>query len=206
MHRPHLFERGRKFVLRFVNRPWYPAMIAFLAALDFFIVVVPTDLFLISAVFGRPRRWLPISLTIALGSTLGAVILAYVLDYDQELIHRAFPSVFASSQWAYAERLIEEYGIYAIFFAAVGPLPIQPFVLVGALSAHLSLEGLAISVAAGRVIKFSLFGWIASHAPRLLEKFHVASHDEILTVAPSQPVDQGKLPKRGSPADSPGMP
>ena len=180
MHRPHFFTRGRDYVLGFVNRPWYPALIAFLAAIDLFIVIVPTDVFLISAVMGQPRRWFSTGVTIAFGSILGSALLAFILDYDQDLIHRAFPAVFASKHWNYAEGLIENYGTYATFFAAVGPLPLQPFIVVGALSTKLTFKTLLISVGAGRLLKFILFAWLASHAPRMLEKLKVASREELM--------------------------
>lgn len=183
MHRPHFFDRGRKFILGFVNRPWYPALIALLALLDLFIVIVPTDVFLISAVMGQPRRWFSTGITIALGSIIGSALLAFVLDYDQELIHRAFPAIFTSSSWNQAEGLIENYGVYATFFAAVGPLPLQPFIVVGALSSKLTFSSLILSVAIGRLMKFSLFAWLASHAPRMLEKLKIAPADEIPATA-----------------------
>jgi membrane protein YqaA with SNARE-associated domain len=179
MERLKLFTRGRNFVFGFLHKPWYPALIALLAMLDAFIVVVPTDLFLVSAVFVKPKRWLSIALMIAAGSVLGCLALAFVIDYDQEIIHRAFPSIFQAENWAYAEGLIEKYGFYAVLFGAVGPLPLQPFVVVGALSTKLPFAHLVLGVILGRCGKFILFAWFASRSPELLEKLKIASPSEL---------------------------
>lgn len=170
MLRGKIFVTSRNFVLQFVNRPWFPALVAVLAAVDLIILIIPTDLFLISAVMGQTRRWLSIGITIAIGSTIGALILALAIKYDQEWIHQTFPKIFHSSNWEYAESLIERFGIYATFIAAIGPLPLQPFVIIGALSTKLSLQAMILSIFVGRTAKFILFAWLASHAPRYLEK------------------------------------
>lgn len=165
-------------MLRFAARPWYPAMIAFLAAIDLFIVVVPTDIFLVSAVLGQPRRWIAIALTVALGSTVGATLVTLLIHYESDLIMQAFPALFQSTHWGNVEKYIQSYGIYAIFFGAAGPLPLQPFVIVGALSKMPVLE-LALAMFTGRAAKFLLISWCTSHAPKFLDKIFPASTESL---------------------------
>jgi membrane protein YqaA with SNARE-associated domain len=65
---------------RFVDRTWYPPFIGFLAALDniviVIVIVIPNDGILISSSMLTPKRWFVLALSVAVGSSIGALVLA----------------------------------------------------------------------------------------------------------------------------------
>ena len=66
---------------KYVSKPWYPLLLASLAAADAFLVFIPTDGLVVSSSMGTPRRWFAIGAWTALGSTLGALSLAYLAGH-----------------------------------------------------------------------------------------------------------------------------
>ena len=73
----------------YVSRWWYPPFIGFLAALDNIVVIIPNDGILISSAMLAPKKWLRISVWVAVGSTLGAVFLAHLVQFHGMQIGRA---------------------------------------------------------------------------------------------------------------------
>jgi membrane protein YqaA with SNARE-associated domain len=136
----------------FVDRCWYLPVLGLLAGLDLFVLVVPTDALLVSTVIVRPRRWPLVSLVLALGSAIGAWLMA-----------RFFSGGAVPSRW------IDVYGPWAIGLNALGPLPQQPLVAAAAL-AGISGAAIFISTFFGRLLKYLILGYLASHAPRLLSR------------------------------------
>ncbi len=55
---------------------WYAPIVGLLAALDSFVVIVPTDGLLVGASVLSPKLWVYNAILVTLGSTLGAVALA----------------------------------------------------------------------------------------------------------------------------------
>jgi membrane protein YqaA with SNARE-associated domain len=156
---------------KFVDRWWYPPVVGLLAAVDMFVIIVPTDGILISSSMIAPRRWLSLALCVALGSTLGALLLA-------ALVHRLglpwildlFPGVQHSRSWSWTVEFFDAYGLGIVFVVALLPLMQQPAILLAAVAGN-SLWALAAVVAGGRLIKYLLMAYLGSHAPRLLNKF-----------------------------------
>lgn len=74
-----IHQRVRDYIRllqRFVDRTWYPPFIGFLAALDNIVIVIPNDGILISSSMLTPKRWFVLALSVAVGSCLGALVLA----------------------------------------------------------------------------------------------------------------------------------
>ncbi|MGZ6326982.1 MAG: YqaA family protein [Bdellovibrionota bacterium] len=149
---------------------WYPPVIGLLALADLFILIVPTDAILVSAVMLNPRRWIYTALMVALGSSIGAVMLALVLRYHglPFLLH-IYPGIDHSAAWKSAIHLVEQWGAWGLFGIAISPLPQHAAIAVAALT---GMNGLVIfgSVMAGRAVKYLFLAWLASHAPKLLGK------------------------------------
>jgi len=156
---------------RYVDRPWYPLLVAALAFLDLFIMVIPTDALMISAVLMRPRHWIRIFLMVSFGSALGAWTLAFLLQWDPAyLMENVFPTLARSQGWARTTQIVQEHGTWGMAFISVSPFPMPPAVFVLAL-APVTLTKIFLSVLIGRLVKYGLFAWVASHAPRYLERF-----------------------------------
>src|SRR5688500_6272205 len=93
-----------QFLQRFANRLWYPAITGVLAALDNFLVLIPTDGILISSTMLTPRRWIILGSSVAIGSTIGVILLATVVEYHGlPWILDVWPGVNESVTWAWTE-------------------------------------------------------------------------------------------------------
>ncbi len=153
---------------RYVNRPWYPVLVAVLAGLDLFVIVVPTDGLLISAVLMQPKRWISIFLMVAVGSAAGSAPLAALFQWNPQFVtEHFFPGLFHSGSWESVSTFVRLHGVLALGLVSLGPLPMPPGVIVAAL-APMPLGQIFLSVLIGRLFKYGLFSWLASHAPEFL--------------------------------------
>ncbi len=140
-----------------------------MAALDLFVVIIPTDGLVVASVFAKPKRWYIFALAATLGSTIGAVLLGAFIYFDAAWLSQQFPSFFQSSGWARGQELINAYGAVGVFIGAIGPFLQQPFVIIPALG---NLDPLPLIgwYFLGRYIKFNLVCWLASYSPALISK------------------------------------
>ena len=174
MHTKHkVQQRIKDFILylqKFMDKWWYSPSIGLLALLDNFILVVPTDGILISSSMLKPKRWVYLSLCVALGSTAGAILLSYLIGtHGLPWILDLFPGINEGRMWAWTEMFFQRYGLFLVFFVAVTPLVQQPAVILATL-AHTPLVQLLVIIFTGRLIKYLLMSYLGSHAPRLLSK------------------------------------
>ncbi|NJL23960.1 MAG: hypothetical protein HC902_01405 [Calothrix sp. SM1_5_4] len=164
----------REFVAyleRFVDRIWYSPLLLLLCALDNFVVVIPTDGIVISSTMLKPRRWLFFGLSTAVGSTLGALLLALLVrDQGMSLIQDYYSGLTATEVWAWTQRFFSDYGLFLVFAVAASPVAQQPAVTLSALAETPMLK-LFLVILAGRVLKYLIIGYLASHAPKVLVRF-----------------------------------
>jgi membrane protein YqaA with SNARE-associated domain len=154
----------------FADRYWYPPFIGFLAALDNFIIIIPNDGILISSSMLTPKRWLWLAFCVAVGSTIGAVGLAALIEtLGLPWLIEMFPGIDQSPTWKMTDEFFSQYGLIVVFIVALAPIMQQPAVILACLAdTRLLLLGVVIFV--GRFIKFIVMAYVGSHAPRLLEK------------------------------------
>jgi len=155
-------------IQKFVDRPWYVVLVAFLAAADLFVAFIPTEALLISAVLAKPKRWLSTSLIVTSGSAIGALVLGALLQWDSEIIRQDWlPILFQTTQWQDTAQFVQENGSEALAIIALSPVPQQPGVIIAGL-ADMPLFQIFIAVWIGRVIKYAAFAWLAASAPKML--------------------------------------
>ncbi|NJL24246.1 MAG: hypothetical protein HC902_03065 [Calothrix sp. SM1_5_4] len=155
---------------RFVDRVWYPPFIGLLAALDNFVVVIPNDGILISSSMLTPKRWFVLALSVSVGSTLGALGLAVLLEYfGLPWILEFYPALDESSAWVWTADFFHEYGLLVVFLVAASPVVQQPAVILASLANTPLLELTAV-IFVGRLLKFMIMAYVGSHAPGLLKK------------------------------------
>jgi membrane protein YqaA with SNARE-associated domain len=155
---------------KFVDRVWYPPLLAVLAGLDNFVLIVPTDGLLISSSMLTPRRWWINSLCISLGSCAGALILAFLVEmHGLPWILQFYPGIDQTFTWTWTEGFFDQYGLILVFVVAITPLMQQPTVILASL-ANTNLIELGAVIFVGRTLKFLAMGYIGSHAPGLLKK------------------------------------
>lgn len=155
----------------FADRPWYLPFISFLGGVDLFVLVIPTDGLLVSYVMLRPKQWVRAFLMLSLGCALGCWVLAALVQSGaawftyQSLIDRIGPST-----WNWVDGFVENNGTLALAVLALLPLPQFPGVVIAALMG-MPATTIFVAVLIGRLVKFSLLAYGASHAPKLLMKF-----------------------------------
>ena len=159
-----------RLLQRFVDRTWYPPFIGFLAALDNIVIVIPNDGILISSSMLTPKRWFVLALSVAVGSSLGALVLAALVELQGlPLILEMYPGVNETQAWQWSLEFFEKYGLLLVFVVAATPFVQQPAIILASL-ADTPLFQLVAVIFLGRLIKFLIMAYIGSHAPRLLTK------------------------------------
>lgn len=161
----------RRQVLRmeaYADRPWYPFLIGLLAGLDNLVIVVPTDGILISSILLQPKRWIRMALAITVGSSLGALILAWLVQHHGlPLIETYYPSLLQTKSWVWTEYLFDNYGLLVLFAVAATPVMQHPAIVLTALSGE-NLVSLFIVVLVGRLLKYAILGFISAKMPAML--------------------------------------
>lgn len=168
-----LHQKIRTFVQvlqRYTDRFWYPPLIGFLAALDNLVIVIPNDGILISSSMLTPRRWFILALSVAVGSTVGALVLAALVEFQGlPWILDLYPGISETRTWALSMGFFDRYGLFLVFAVAITPFMQQPAVILASLAKTPLIE-LAAVIFVGRFIKFLIMAYLGSHAPGLLAK------------------------------------
>jgi membrane protein YqaA with SNARE-associated domain len=168
-----LHQRIKRYVAilqTYADRLWYPPLIAFLAALDNIVIVIPNDGILISSSMLTPKRWFWLALSVTIGSTIGAMALATLIEIQGlPWLLDFYPGVDQTDTWRVTNDFFQVYGLIIVFIVAASPLMQQPAVILASL-ADTPLPKLAAVVFVGRFIKFLIMAYVGSHAPRLLER------------------------------------
>lgn len=155
---------------QYADRIWYPPLIGLLAALDNLVIIIPNDGILIASSMLIPKRWSIFAISVSIGSTIGAVALALVVEYQGlPWILEFYPSIDKSEMWLWTEKFFDKFGLLLVFAIGASPLMQQPVIILAAL-ANTSLSALAAALFAGRFIKFMIMAFLGSHSPRLLKK------------------------------------
>lgn len=152
------------------NTRWYSPLIFFLSMIDNFILIIPVDGLLISSVLMRRQNWIKYAILISLGSTVGAFLLAALIEFQGlVLIMKFYPFIIESQTWIMMHNFFSTYGLFLVFFISVMPIAQQPAVVVAAISG-VNIFQIVLVVFLGRLIKFIIISYVASHVPNLLNK------------------------------------
>ena len=170
---PKLHDKIRSYVTRlekFADRSWYPPLIGILAALDNLVIVIPNDGILVASSMLIPKRWLVFAVCVAIGSTIGAMVLSsvvqlqglpWILDY--------YPGINETEMWNLTDKFFDQYGLLLVFAIGASPIMQQPVVILAGL-ANTPLLTLAAAIFAGRMLKFAVMAYLGSHSPKMLKK------------------------------------
>jgi membrane protein YqaA with SNARE-associated domain len=180
------FDQVRKYS----DRPWYLPFICLLAFVDLFVMVIPTEGLIVTTSILRPKRWLVTATVVTLASSLGALTLG-ALGYFHGVPFVAWvlgDDFFQSTNWIRMTGWIERWGFWGLWFISLGPLPQQPAILICAL-AHMPLFEIFGAVLLGRLPKYVLFSYLATHSPKYFRKFF-GNEIEGMTLPPLDPKDE----------------
>ena len=160
-----------KKLQRHTGKKWFAPLLGLLAALDNLVIVIPTDGLLISSSMLIPKKWLIYAMAVAIGSMIGAMALASVVELQGlPWLLNHYPELEQTKSWLWSQEFFGSYGLLFVFFVGLSPLMQQPAVILAAL-ANTPLYQLALVIFFGRLLKFLLMSYIASHSPKYLKKF-----------------------------------
>lgn len=150
---------------RYTDHPFYPVLLGVLAGVDLFVVVIPTDVLLVSYVALHPKRWWTTAIATALGSALGAVVLAlFIQKHGVAILDSVVPGMMTTHWFVEVNRLMKHYGAITVFLVSLSPFIQHPAVVLAAL-APVSIFAIFGYSLAARVIKYLLWAWFAKGAP-----------------------------------------
>ena len=193
---------------KFSNRRWYNPVIGFLAGIDHFILVVPTDGLVVTSALLQPRRWLSLTTLASAGSTLGAFAMgALVRAYGEPFVRVLVGDASRLSTWRQAADWVHAYGSPALIAMAILPFPLQPAIIICVL-AGLPLETLALWIFLGRLVKYGLLAWGSTHGARWVGKWKKARiesrgiQDAFQKEAPAAGLGPADCSKDGNPTST----
>lgn len=165
------------FLRRHSRNPIYLPLICFLAFIDLFILVIPTEGLIITTSMMRPRRWAVTALLVTTASALGALAMAIIArKYGEPFVAwMAGQELLHSAAWARTQRWVDGYGFWSVWFIALGPLPQQPAILIGAL-ARMTPATIFWAVWLGRAPKYFFFAYLATKGERWI-RAEFANHE-----------------------------
>jgi membrane protein YqaA with SNARE-associated domain len=141
-----------------------------LGTLDSSFLMLPlgNDLLVVALTAHHPERMFYYAAMATVGSVIG-VSFAHLVS--SKVGRRAIEGDKKSRQVAFVERKIEQYGGFAIAFAALAPpgFPFTPFIVVPA-ALQYPLKKMAAIILAARAVRFLVEGWLARiYGRRVLE-------------------------------------
>jgi membrane protein YqaA with SNARE-associated domain len=148
---------------RVADRPVYPVLnvgLAFAATL-LAIAFVPILLALVAL---KPRHWLRTAIWCAVGSALGASLMAWLVgEYGPQAVAELLPSIARSREWVTGLRWVEQFGFVAVIAVAGLPLSQTPVLIVCALLG-MPLKEVFASVLLGKLVKYTVSAALATTA------------------------------------------
>lgn len=159
----------QSFLLRNINKPWYPAMLFVCNFLDVFILVMPLDILLVAGILAKPRRFVVLGAAAMAGNMAAAAIVALLAVYQLDFLVAFFHSSFDPTTWSEVEGVMQSYGYVAALLFSITFIPFQLFILVGAITG-MSMPLLFTMVFIGRAIKYIAVSAGAAYSPNLIRR------------------------------------
>jgi membrane protein YqaA with SNARE-associated domain len=149
----------------------YPLAIGFIALILTVSMTIPFASILIGAVLLRRDRWKEIVVVSSLGSATGGLILYLSFHYlGWSQIATAYPDLIQSKAWSDATRWVSAYGTWALLGIAALPIPQTPALIFTAMS-RLPISEVFFALLLGKLLKYGVYGWLASEFPFLFQRF-----------------------------------
>jgi membrane protein YqaA with SNARE-associated domain len=166
------FRRQIARLSRRADSPLFPGLgmvLAFAATLTA-VAFVPILCALVAA---RRRHWVWTAICCAIGSALGATLLAWLAgEYGMQFMTEVLPRVARSQEWGIGMRWVKQFGFIALIAVACLPLSQTP-VLIACALLGMPAEEVFASVLVGKLIKYIISAALATAALN-----HVADHGQ----------------------------
>ena len=111
----------------------------------------------------------------AAGALVGFTAFAILVErHGVEWVRDRHPEILASKHWSRAESAMETFGPAGVVGLSAAPFPLHPLVLV-AMLAGMRKETVLAAVFLGRLVKYTVFGWLATSGSNVLSRLGVKS-------------------------------
>jgi membrane protein YqaA with SNARE-associated domain len=154
----------------FAGSWWFPWLVGAFSGLNVGLVMftAPITFLFLSAVWARPDRRYYSAVANAIGTTVGAAAVVYLVQtHGVGYLTDAFPQMFAHEGWGKTKALIQSYGPLGVALISAMPIALQPIILFATL-AEINPAVLVGCILVGRTVKYSFMAWSLSAAPALL--------------------------------------
>ena len=155
-----------------MSKPWFPLVIFALSVANtfaFFLSGGVTALYISTCIAKGPNwKFMLVAVCNALGALVGFT--AFVLLAEKrgvDWVRESYPSVFTSKHWSRTEEVMKSFGWGGCVGLASMPFPLHPLVLLGMLTG-MQKEAILSAVFLGRLVKYTVFGWVATRSPGAL--------------------------------------
>lgn len=143
---------------------WYFSMVLLFAFLDAYILVVPNEAILVSAVLARRARWVSRTLLFSLSSTAGVTLLSAASSFlGRGWVTEKFPDLFSQNSWVtgvLGSLSTGQGGGVPLFLLALSPFPVVPGAVLAGLYG-IPLGVVFVSFFAGKAVKYLVVSKIA---------------------------------------------
>ena len=157
-----------RFLARFAGHPGFPLLVAAVALVCTLTFSFPFTAVLVPAVWLAPRRWLWLVALSALGSGIGAALLAEVFHHlGWQQVAARWPDLVAGEAVTTLAAWVERWGHLTLGLVAASPLPQAPAILLCAVRDPAPLA-VFFAIAAGKGVKYLAVALVARRLPELL--------------------------------------
>ena len=154
-----------------VSKPWFPLVIFALSVANtfaFFLAGGVTALYISTCIAKGPNKFMFVAVLNALGALAGFTVFVSLTErHGVDWVRESYPSIFTSKHWSRTERVMKSFGWGGCVGLSAMPLPLHPLVLLGMLTG-MSRASILSAVFLGRLIKYAVFGWVATRSPEML--------------------------------------
>lgn len=151
-----------------VSKPWFPLVIFALSMANifaFFLSGGVTALYISTCMATGPKRFMLVAVCNALGALAGFIVFVLLVEKrGVDWVRESYPSVFTSKHWNRTEEVMRSFGWGGCVGLSAMPFPLHPLVLLGLL-AGMRKEAILSAVFLGRLVKYTVFGWVATRSP-----------------------------------------
>jgi len=140
---------------------------------------VPVEWLVIVASLTRRNRWVATASIAALGSAIASLGLYLAFHhFGWNILAARYPELAGSQAWLQATRWLSQYGLFAIFGLMALPLPVPKLPMLAVAGIYrLPIPEVFTAIAAGKIIKYLAYAYIAVRFPDTVRSFadHTAS-------------------------------
>lgn len=168
------------WVKKTADQSWFPIPAGAIVLADYFFPLLPSTAMVIASALVAPRKWFVNSIGCAIGSAIGAFIIAIIFqEYGWYVIEWLFGNLRNAPQWNAIHGAIAAFGLIALFIMSGLPMPLRVPTLITIL-AGTSPWIVFLIVLLGRCFGYSILGYFSSISPAKLLQFRLIRRSRLI--------------------------